>query len=292
MKKPIIILSGVYFIIIGLLQTFSIYVSIQNPIDPSMAVDYGYLFVVIPIAVCMLSSGIGLIVMNNWARISVLIISGVSIILGLLFIVATIYTPETILQTEAGAMSLDQAKPIFLTSLTIFFIAMPLFFIFFFTARSVKAVFVNETTSQWGEGVPLGVKIVSFIYMFSIFGLLGNLALPLDMEYQLLGSIIVSGVPMKITVLIMTALQVYIAFGLFKLRQSAWTFFMVFTSATLGLSVFNILTMNNAIFGRVVPYLGDINLTLENYRVYALLGLILPVGLLMYIYKRKGVFVN
>lgn len=135
MKKFLLIATSVYLFLIALLGVILICFFNSKVIS-----DLSWLYLLvfwIPIAGWLITTGIGLLLKSNWARISVLLMSGLGLLLGLYACFYDVFAPypKEVIGIEFFGTFI---KTILIGIESIFLILLPVICIVFFTRPSIK----------------------------------------------------------------------------------------------------------------------------------------------------------
>jgi len=183
-----------------------------------------------------IATGIGLIYLRKWARISILIWGGMSAFFGLIGIPVAFLMPfsPTPSAPELPAESMQAVRWILLL-----IYGMPLligiWWLILFNRKSVKAQF-EGTTAFADSGLPqkpacpLPIAVLAWFYITSILNLLFLPLLPFYVPVFIFGRVLPGGV--GLTVLILSCLA-FVVGGVGLLKLKPWSY-----SLTIGLQVF------------------------------------------------------
>lgn len=139
MIKFFTVLSGIFFLATGLWAGLFALVILFFPRQDPMPLSTQDWLMVMFLAVMilwMIGVSIGLFVRKNWARVGVLIISCFALMVGLSMASVLIFCHMSHMQSglpSQGVLS------------WLFLIAIPLFFLVFFNAQPVKALFIRKS---------------------------------------------------------------------------------------------------------------------------------------------------
>lgn len=183
-----------------------------------------------------LATGIGLILIKNWARISVLIWGGVSIFFGVLGIPIAFLMP---LSAPPGAPELPPGSVQLMRWVLLAIYGLPLavgvWWLILFNRGRIKAQFAGATTPSDSAvprkpRCPLPIAVLAWIYVTSILNLLLFPFVPVHAPIFLFGKLLPDRFGPAVLVLSCLAFTVS-GFGLLKLKP--WSY-----SLTIGLQVF------------------------------------------------------
>lgn len=285
------ILIGCFFLLMIALVAFAVASGPQTeagPMSPRaamamVATTYGIgaiIFVII---------GIGSVQARRWARIATLVVSWCWLVFGILgTVMMAIVVPLILKQTtEQARTPLPPSFPTIVTavifgSMAIFFIALPLTFVLFYSGKNVKATFDNAT----GLPAPARVKPVSVIvaavwFGFSALSCLAIFFVPAG--YPLFG-VVLKGWTGRIAIFVIAALCAWLAWNLYQQRALAWRVAigwliigwasMLVTQLRLGLpEMYRQMGYTDPQLARITPFVG--------YSLYA--GLAIGVAFLIFL---------
>lgn len=144
MEKFLAVISGIYIIIWGFvfLSYFSnSYANIRS---------YGLLVSVFRLLICAISvilaillfvTGVGIVAGKNWSRYVLFIMSALAIFIGIIGLLKIIPLPIPVQCSDSIARNFKVTKLTLFTLGSVFFIALPAFFLTFFSRSSVKKMF-------------------------------------------------------------------------------------------------------------------------------------------------------
>ncbi len=188
------------------------------------------------LAIFGIATGIGLILLRNWARISALIWGGLCVFFGAVGIPMAFFIPlvppESVPNLSADGMQAVRW-------ILLFFYGLPLivgiWWLILFNRKTVKAQFAATATST-GPGrtqrsrCPLPVAVLAWFYITSILNLLFLPFLPFHVPTFVFGRVLSGSA--GVTVLMLSSLA-FAAAGVGLLKLKLWSY-----SLTLGLQVF------------------------------------------------------
>jgi hypothetical protein len=187
------------------------------------------------------ASGIGLLQLQQWARISMLVFSGIMIFFCLIPMAIFPFIP--IPQPAAAPANLMFFIRMFLELFYGLFVALGAFWIYFFNRRNVKEQFKGTQAIQAAiPGAPameVEPKKPIPIIVLAVLLLVGGCFLPLMLFLHtpvLFFSYPLQGSAGKITLLLLTAVNIGTGIGLLRLRPWGWALALV-------LQAFNILNV-------------------------------------------------
>ncbi len=188
------------------------------------------------LAIFGIATGIGLILLRNWARISALIWGGLCVFFGAVGIPIIFFIP---LVPPANVPNLSADSMQAVRWILLFFYGLPLiagiWWLILFNRKTVKAQFAATTTSAASvqtqkSRCPLPVAVLAWFYITSILNLLFLPFLPFHVPTFVFGRVLPGSA--GVTVLMLSSLAFAVSgVGLLKLKP--WSY-----SLTLGLQVF------------------------------------------------------
>lgn len=183
-----------------------------------------------------LATGIGLLYLRKWARISILIWGGCSVFFGIIGIPIT-YLAEFSPASNAPALPADSI-PAFRAILLLIYglpLLIGIWWLILFNRKSVRAQFAGaplfpDAVLPRKPACPIPIVVLAWFYIGSVLNLLFLPLLSFHVPLFLFGRVLPARI--GLTVLILTSLAFALAgFGLLKLKP--WSY-----SLTLGLQVF------------------------------------------------------
>src|SRR5712691_626673 len=188
------------------------------------------------LAIFGIATGIGLILLRNWARTSALIWGGLCVFFGAIGIPIVFFIP-LVPRANVPNLSADSMQSV--RWILLFFYGLPLiagiWWLILFNRKTVKAQFAATTTST-GPGrtqrsrCPLPVAVLAWFYITSILNLLFLPFLPFHVPTFVFGRVLSGSA--GVTVLMLSSLA-FAAAGVGLLKLKLWSY-----SLTLGLQVF------------------------------------------------------
>jgi hypothetical protein len=183
-----------------------------------------------------IATGIGLLYLHNWARISTLIWGGMCAFFGVIGTVFVLLIPLPVapntpeLTPEATAM-----MRIFVVLIYLVPLAMGIWWLILFNLKSVKAQFAStafpdDPSVPKKPSCPLPIAVLAWFYVASILNLLFLPFLPSKFPLFIFG-IVLAG-PLGRAILILSVL-VFFACGIGLLKLKSWSY-----SLTIGLQLF------------------------------------------------------
>ena len=188
------------------------------------------------LAIFGIATGIGLILLRNWARISALIWGGLCVFFGAVGIPVAFFIP-LVSPENVPNLSADSMQAV--RWILLFFYGLPLiagiWWLILFNRKTVKAQFAATTTSAASvhtqkSRCPLPVAVLAWFYITSILNLLFLPFLPFHVPTFVFGRVLSGSA--GVTVLMLSSLA-FAAAGVGLLKLKPWSY-----SLTLGLQVF------------------------------------------------------
>jgi len=297
MKNFVIAMTWIYHLLIGVLFVFfTIMAFMAPPVKVVSGMTTKQMMTASLMlngieAVWLIATALGLFKRKNWARISLLIMSGLALSAALVMIPSMLFILQSFQeQLSQKDIPWHVLQGFAIGFLIIFFVVIPSFFIYFFNKKSVKAVFIPEQERLSLSPIPFGVKLISISYFMSIFGTFYSIAAITN--YPLIGNIFISGALFKIYTVISTAIAVFIAIGLWQLKKSAWYAFIIYNGLMIFKYAVDLLTITEETIARMMPqeFTANAQFSVGMFKMILIFSLLVPVGLSIYIYKRKNLF--
>ena len=227
MKKVFIVLTGVYLLILGCFLILSVgmlflssrFSSAQFPpnFNPLLIV-----FIYLPFIAWLFATGIALFLYKNWARISLLVMSGLAIFAGLCMALVVTLMP----MPDTGSGSSSVAKVILLICTAIFTIALPIVYFIFFTRKSVVELFKDPMQPVSELKRPVGISILAILSLFGVMMTIVNIFFNYNKGIPIFGSFFLTGWGLQLYFGVMAVINLFIAYGLWKLLKAAWYTYM------------------------------------------------------------------
>jgi len=298
MKKFLIALSGIYLILVAVLITgvsiIGLILAAKQPnvkMPRTITISTGIMFAIF--AAWPLITGIGLILKKNWARYSIFVLSGVVFLMGLGGSLAT-FSKSINRAVEANSHAIRDGKISTLWFVGIFFIIIPLFFIIFFSRKSIKELFTSNSAGESKSNRPFGVTLIAlFVLSGSLSSVMFIFLNPIQ-KFPLIGSIMISGLALKAYFLIYALLDLYIGIGLLKLRKAAWVVAICVHVLAILFMIENIIMLSDSTLSQIPNPHGapNIHLTLAMYRITMCIMLLIPLFILVYLIAKRNLFIK
>jgi hypothetical protein len=191
------------------------------------------------------ATGIGLLYLRNWARISILIWGGLSVffgVIGMLFVFLMPFSPNA----NAPELTAGSMPEVRLILLLVYGVPLLMggWWLILFNRKSVKAQFIGSALPA-DSGVPpkpacpLPISVLAWFYITSILNLLFFPFLPFRVPVFVFGRVLPGSVGM--TVLILTCLA-FLVCGAGLLRLKPWSY-----NLTIGLQLFWLASMGPSV---------------------------------------------
>lgn len=284
MKKFFLVATGIYMVLLALITLLVGFSGFIIPSPESESPLY-LLLTVLPFAAWLASTGIGLCMKKNWARISMLFMSVFGIVIGttMIFIFGLMPFPEAFMD-EDSAFSF---KLMFTVIFGIFLILLPAIYLFFFTRESVKQMCIQEDAAEGSTRRPVGITALAIFWAAGGFFTLISLLNPTTTEMPLFG-LRLEGVMMYAYLILTIVLEFSIAYGLWHLHYAAW--FAGIAQQGFGI----ILMLYYALFSNISDFLGqsyevDAGLSIV-FKVMMSMSALWGILLLIYLYSRQSAF--
>lgn len=288
MKKTIVVLTGIYMLSLSCFLILIEFVSSINIIKHArISGTHHYLLVIVliilPFIVCSSVTGIGLLMFRNWSRYFLSVLSLLAIILGGLFSALFVSIPFHAIVNPTVVM----ITRVLLVLISLFFlIILPLFHLVFFSRKTVSELF---NASLLAIKHPLGITVLAILaftegllYVFLVFGKTSH-------PVPIFGFIFISGWTLRIYRLVVTMIKVYIAYGFWKLRKSAWVMWVGIGLYSIINSVFIIFAMNDKILYRMNPTRTHF-LSSEMMKFLYGYGALFVLVILIFVIRKHGLF--
>jgi hypothetical protein len=290
MKNVFITIAGIYIILLGLLLAGMTGASLffLDAGTASLPMNYNPSFLVIaylPLTIWLLSTGISLLLRKNWARYSLGIMSFFALFMGLVISLTFLLFPLTI-KISLFLRIISFALILFV------FILVPLFFLIFFSKKTVKELFKSRDRHLTGAQKPFGIILVTIItFLSGIFSFLCAL-FPNYQKLPILGNLFLADTGLKIYFYILAILNVYIAIGLIRLKKSAWILCIVYNIVSIIMGIVNLFIISEEMILKITPLMSDVprEMLLVYYRIYGILGLLILIAVVSYVISRKKLF--
>lgn len=292
MKKLIITASGIYIVIIGIftatLLAGSLFFLDEYTLNLPMQCSPFFLVIAyLPLTLWLLSTGIGIIVKKNWARLSLLVMAVFALFIGLVFTITSSLLPLP----NRAVIPNNALRTVFLFMIAFFLILVPIIFLIFFTRKSVKEFFIsNEDTLGKAKrpfGVILVIVVTFLITLFSIF-----YALFPYQKVAISNNMLLSGKVLQIYSWSIALLTSCIVIGLLRMQKWAWITCIVYNALSAAITILNIFTLSDETLLEIMPQIneGPQEISLVSYRIYEVIGVVISIIIVMYILSKRKFF--
>jgi len=290
MKKLLIVLSGIYIIIVGIIAAapgFS-YLNLRSHKGDLSGV-IGGIFIFFICGLWIVLTGIGIIRKKNWARYSLFVMSYFAIFTGLILYVVAFFIR---ISSHGNNQNPALTSLILFAISTVFFIGIPLSFLIFFTRKSVKELFISKEEELKKSPRPFGIKLIVTLMFIGGIGSIVYAFFPPYQKLPLFGAVLLSGVPMRIYLLVFSVIAICIALGLFKLRKTGWIAYVVYGIFSMLLGLINTFTISEAALLEMMPKLREspYQMPMIFYKISGIAGLLVSLLLLIYVISKKKLF--
>lgn len=236
LSAVLVFIGSVFTLLLGVLAALGT-AMVHGPQMQSAALHYflyGIYAVYIAFAIWGIASGVGLLLLREWARISMIVFSALLLVFmlpGLLFFLLTpMATPANV---PANVMLfIKLGVGLFEGSLA----ALGAVWLYFFTRKKVRTQFRGETTddltASGSSKRPLSISIIAWILIVS--GICGGLGAVLLMALQFpmfLGGYVVTGARASVVIAVWCVTEFCAGVGLLRLKSWGWVLAVVTLSA-------------------------------------------------------------
>jgi len=172
------------------------------------------------LAVALVWLGIGSILCRRWARVLLVVASWSWLLVGVLAMGAAAFAMQLSTRESANPLA---ALILIVTEvfLAVFFVALPGAMALFYQSKHVKATCeARDPVVRWTDTCPLQVLATS---LWLGIGALATLAVPVIYRSVVpLFGVLLSGAPATLMLLAFSAISLYLAWGTYRLKLSAW----------------------------------------------------------------------
>lgn len=268
MNKIFSTFSGVYLIFMGCLFGVSFIAQMMSLcLSCGDDVPYQTLLVLILFFIWAMATGIGIFFKKDWAYLSRFVLSMFFCFIGIVSLVSlTMADPADI-----------PSKSLARIFLSIFMILIPASFLFFLRYTFVKKEPAFKCWPNFLAKKPWGVLLVALFWLLSGISTLLFLIKPTSTGMVFLGGVIISGKWLTICLLLYMVAAFYNAIGILMMWRAAWWTGMVTGAMIVILGVVNFFLIPMP----VIPY-----------KIASILGLILPSTVIIYLVRRKDLFIS
>ncbi len=291
MKKFFIVSTGIYFLFLALI---GILIAILINFDPKESFSINERIQVaviwIPLIGWLIPTGIGLFLKKNWARYSIMVMSGFAILIGLISCLRFCFLPSPQIPAEGTPVQL--IKLVIVISLFLFLIILPIIYLIFFNRRVVKEIFENENSMVSSLKRPLGISVLAILSLYNVIIMIGLTLFPTHPVFPFFGFLI-SGITITIHNLILAILNFYIAYGFWKLKQPAWLAAIVLNGTNIFSGGLNFFLINVNDYHRMIsPNSSQTTFYSALTKYIFLFGSVISIVVLIYIISRKSAFLK
>jgi hypothetical protein len=287
-----------FFMLIGLLVAPSLPASSGADLDTGMMVPAFLMYAGMTVWFVMM--GVGSIKARRWARALTLIYSWNWMLTGLIatgYLLMMMHIMEQIMpeaSSEAG-VGLLVIKAFMFGIVIFFFVVSPGIFVLFYGGDNVKATCEHrDPKERWTDKCPLPVLALSLLALYGAVATLGMLFY--GVVYPLFG-VLLTGIPAAFMTLVISALLVWIAWGMYKLKIGAWwgqVALLVVGSLSAALTFWRVGIMP---FYEAMNYSPEMLANMERFAMpmaplYAITGVVLVLGMLGYLLWVRKFFVE
>lgn len=293
MRKILIVISGIYlclislFVILGLVLGFlSLKASATEDARRMMPYFMVSATMNIIFAAWALITAAGILMKKNWARYSLSIISAFAILIGLLVLLAIVFS------LFGGVRGSLINLIISLLIVIVILIVVPVFFLIFFNSKEVIAEFKTGKAAYSGSARPLGVSVISVLCFISAFSLLVNVFLAFPKKIPFLPGIFLTGVPLRLYFLLMMLLNIYLGLRLLKMKRTGWLVSVYFFAYSIAMGIINVFSLSKDYLSEILCEMKacESEISMGVFRLMGSLGLLVPLAILFYLLSRKKFF--
>ncbi|MFH1875819.1 MAG: hypothetical protein ABH865_02900 [Candidatus Omnitrophota bacterium] len=290
MKNFLITSCGIYIVLLGLVLCGILGLSflLLDEHSATLPMNYSPSFLVVaylPFIIWLITTGIALLMRKNWARYSLFIMSFFALFLGLVVAITFLLFPSPTKITLG-------LRLFFYTLIFIFLVVIPVFFISFFNQKTVKGIFKSHRSAHASGQKPFGIILVSIVMFTSgiisfFYGLFS-----IYPQVPVFGNITLTGIPLKAYFYALASVNILIAIGLMRMRRVAWVGCIIYNSFIAIAGIVNIFFISEETVLDTLPQIAEVpsETLMTYYRIYSVMGLIVPVIILIYIISRKKAF--
>lgn len=253
MKRFFIVLTGIYMLLLALLSGalgvsgFMVPPEIQQTQSASPVT---VLCVFAPIMIWLAATGIGLFMSKNWARLSILVMSGLALFTGLTTMAVIGFMPFPDTGLEPAAVGMIKAGIVGVVGF--FLVFLPVIYGVFFTRKSVKSIFGTLGEKRTESFRPVGITILALFTLFGAIGGLFSLFISGTQGIPFFG-ITLTGTVMQGYMILISGINLYLGYGFWKLKKSAWLTGVAIYVFGIAHTVFNILFADVEDFTAAMP---------------------------------------
>lgn len=296
MKKFYLVLTAIAMFVAVLGEIFMVvttYIGLNSPeVKHNLPPNYNAALVLgiwIPFMVWNLATGIGLLLKKNWARYSVMVISGFAVIVGAFSVIIMFMMPFLTDVAGSDSSSFWTFMIFYSAFMGIFFILFPVINFVFFTRPSVKEIFMGNGP-QAALKRPRGITFLAILYFLSGIFLSLMFLFPMYQAFPIIGNIMISGIFLRIYLLMMAALSFYLGYGFWKLKKGSWIAFIILAGYGILVSIVNFFTLDVGTLNKMMPEgYPNYNSTLS-IKLGIAFSMIFGALFIYYVYSKKSWF--
>ncbi len=285
MKKILLNISGLYLVLLGCLfaSAFILFMISRGTFDGLRPAFY---LLMIGIPVYLIATGNGILAKKCWARSSLIISSTLTLLSGLVLFATVLFARLPIMLTAFVPQFF------ILGFLLVFMILIPASFIYFFQRASVRTeIFKMALPTTVPQRRPVGCLLIAVFWAFNAAAtalLLLNTSIE---KAPFIGSVTLSGWSLLIYFLILTAVFLYNSLSLLRMLPSAWWTNIMTSVFIISTGMLNVLFITENVF-RELTRGSMINISLFEYKAVSLLSLLIPVVIIIYLIRKKDLFIS
>lgn len=293
MRKFTVMASGVYLILIGVIigiLMVGVIISLRFPgfKAPTQQNPYFALVFYLIIALSLIATGAGIIIKKNWARYSLLGVSFLTLLIGLLSIAISF------LNLSIGARVSMTAKIIAMLFILLFFVAIPVFFLVFFNRRKTREMFLYTDGEIRKSARPFGITMISMMSFLVCVFTSGNMFMNNPPRVYLIAGTFMSGIALKIYYLLTSGVNFYIGLSFWKIKKEGWLVAVFYYYIFILIGLINIFTISQDVLSQIFCSMGACNsqISLGAFKALMALQTLISAGFLVYIIFKKNLFVT
>jgi hypothetical protein len=300
MKEILVKASGVYTVSVGVVAILlSIYKmmssqAIAYEISRDKATLLAAAIYIIALGLWPIFTGIGILMRKNWARYSLFVMSIFSLFIGLSSLLPIIFLPQSLNQTHKDSSLLFEL--FILVVNFVFLIIIPVIFLIFFNRKKIKSLFKVKEVIARKNFRPLGVSIMAVVAFFTGISFTIFLFAPSYARAPLtfIGNLFLLGKLERIYFLVVAFLSFYIAFGLFKMKKSAWIVCIIFIFLSIIIGITNTFVIPKGAFLENLPRIHDSYAQIPQvlYSLSSFIVILVPIALLFYLFSKRRIFIE
>lgn len=305
MKKFFLIATAVYLLllsIVGILTYIINFVGLKNnSMSPGLNSVYIMTVIWIPLIIWLIVTGIGLLKTKNWARYSILAMSVIAILSGIIITIILAFSLFSSYTSSFMLFSLAIILLAFIPTL-IFLIILPIIYLIFFTRRSVKELFISveqmpvEGQTEFKEQLtvesirPVGISILSVLSVIGGITILLSIFSSTTPKVLVCG-VLITGISIKIYQVLTAIISFYIGYGFWKLQKPAWIISVIYYGFSVLSSIISTFCINEDLIKETMPQASLYSSSaLSMFRVFTIFGAVISIVFLIYIIVKKRIF--